>query len=206
MMESHRVTVDPVSLNLDCLRQIWVEDVDDRKEKAVKYLSFIHICSQIDREAPFANADPTEVIKLAKKDIFGDYEFDFNSDWVFDEDFMSKSVADYQLAFEKAEDAVIRTFNKKIYQLNEVIDKTEPEITKSVTRGTVTYVSNTTILNKVMIDMIKVIKTRDEIYATVIKDSTKGDRKGGRKLSQLEKRRSAIIGKREPIDSDKDAL
>lgn len=186
-MSNHRVTVDPGSLTLECLRLIWMGDKSKLKEDATKLLTYIHIVSQIDEEAPFAKVDPTEVSPLAKKEIFGVYEYEFDAP--FDEEYMEEAVTSYQLAFELPEEAAVRSFNKKIYEIKKTIDDTEIKIEETLVRGTKTYVTNFNIINKMMQDLSKITKARDELKAAIVRGGARGDIKGQRKLSLLEKRR-----------------
>jgi hypothetical protein len=106
---------------------------------------------------------------------------------------MEETVVSYQCAYETAEEAVVRSFNKKIYEIQKKIDTTEIEISKSTVRGATTYVSNFPILNKMMQDLTKITKARDEIEASIVRGTSRGDLKGQRKLSFLEKRRRDIL-------------
>ena len=189
-MSNHRVTVDPGSLTLECLRLIWVADKTKIKEDATKLLTYIHIVSQIDEDAPFAKVDPSEVSSLAKKEIFGVYEYEFDAP--FDENYMEEAVTSYQLAFEIPEEAAVRSFNKKIYEIQKKIDITEIKIEETVVRGTKTYVTNFNIINKMMQDLSKITKARDELKNAIVRGTARGDIKAQRKLSLLEKRRRDI--------------
>jgi hypothetical protein len=186
-MSNNRVSVDPVSLTLEPLRQIWMGDKSKIKEEATKLLTYIHIVSQIDEDAPFSKIDPSEVVPLAKKEIFGDYNYKFSGD--FDEAFMEDALTSYQLAYETAEEAAVRAFDKKIHQMRQKIDKEEIVIEETIVRGTKTFVTNFNILNKMMQDMTKIVKARDELKASIVRGNTRGDTKGQRKLSYIEKRR-----------------
>lgn len=186
-MSNHRVTVDPGSLTLECLRLIWMGDKSKIKEEATKLLTYIHIASQIDEDAPFAKVDPTEVCPLAKKEIFGNYDHEF--DKPFDEGYMEEAITNYQLAFELPEEAAVRSFNKKIYEIQKKIDTSEIKIEETLVRGTKTYVTNFNIINKMMQDLSKITKARDELKNAIVRGGARGDIKGQRKLSLLEKKR-----------------
>jgi hypothetical protein len=186
-MSNNRVAVDPVSLTLEPLRQIWMADKSKTKEEATKLLTYIHITSQIDQDAPFATVDPTEVVPLAKKEIFGDYDYPF--DVPFDDAFMDNAVVSYQLAYEAPEEAAVRAFDKKLHEMRKKIEGEEIVIEKTTVRGTTTYVTNFNILNKMMQDMSKIIKAREELKASIVRGGARGDVKGQRKLSYIEKRR-----------------
>jgi hypothetical protein len=186
-MSNNRVTVDPVSLTLEPLRQVWMGDKSKTKEEATRLLTYIHIVSQIDQDAPFATVDPTEVAPLAKKEIFGNYDWTF--DPPFDDAFMDDAVVSYQLAYEAPEEAAVRAFDKKLHEMRKKIDETEIVIEETIVRGTKTFVTNFNILNKMMQDMSKVIKAREELKASIVRGGARGDVKGQRKLSYIEKQR-----------------
>lgn len=199
-MVNHRVTIDPMSLTLEPLRLLWVADKSKIKEDAVMHLTYIHIVSQIDPDAPFSKSDPNDISALARKEIFGDFGYTFSGK--FNEKFMEETVVSYQLAFETAEECAVRTFNKKIYQIQKKIDETDIIIKESTIRGATTFVSNFTIINKMMQDLTKITKARDELEASIVRGSSRGDVKGQRKLSFLEKRRRDMNKVREDVGDD----
>lgn len=189
-MKNHRVVIDPASLILEPLREIWIADKSSIKKEATDLLTYIHICSQVDQDAPFAKVDPTEISALAKRELFGKYEYEFKGK--FDQDYMDDAVMRYQLAFDSPEQAAVRVFDKKIHEMNRLIDETMIVITPVAAKGGVEYVSNFPILNKMMQDMTKIRAAREAMHAAVLKQKSTNSVRGQRQVSFLEKRRAEM--------------
>jgi hypothetical protein len=187
-MKNHRVVIDPASLTLEPLREIWFADKSTIKKEATDLLTYIHICSQVDQDAPFAKVDPTEVGALTKREIFGKYEYEFKGK--FDQEFMDDAVLRYQLAYDSPEQSAVRVFDKKIHEMNRLIDETAIVITPVAAKGGVEYVSNFPILNKMMQDMTKIRAAREAMHAAVLKQKNTNSVRGQRQVSFLEKRRA----------------
>jgi hypothetical protein len=187
VLEKRRVTVDPLSLTLSPLKDIWVNDPSPNKDEAIRTLTYIHICSQIDQTAPFAKADAKEVSKLAKKEIYGDYEYKFEG--AMSETKLEEIITAYQLAYETAEEATVRAFDNKIHEIRNLIQSTPIEIQKVVGKSGTTFISNFNIINSMMKDITKITQARDDMKALVIKSTARDTGKGGRKKSFLERRR-----------------
>lgn len=206
ILDKHHVTVDPVSLTLEPLREIWNADKSKNKDEAIKLLTYVHICAQIDEDAPFAKSDPTEVSTLARREIYGSYEHEFKGK--FNEKYLEEAITKYQLAFDTPEQASVRVFDKKIYEINRLIDNTNIEIEKVAIRGGVDYVSNFPILNKMMQDMTKINAARESLKNTIMKQNSTGAVRGQRQVSFLEKRRAEIrnASRTKQEDATKDAL
>lgn len=190
-MKNHKVIIDPVSLTLEPLLEIWVADKSATKEVATKMLTYIHLCSQVDQDAPFAKVDPTEVSSLAKREIFGKYDYEFKGK--FDEGYMDSTVMRYQMAYDTPEQAAVRVYDKKIYEINRVIDETEIEIKPVAVRGGVDYVSNFPIINKMMQDMTKINAAKEALKAAVMKQQSTSSVRGQKQVSFLEKRRAEML-------------
>lgn len=190
VLDKHRVVVDPISLVLEPLREIWNSDKSKNKDEAIKLLTYIHICAQIDENAPFAKADPTEVSSLARRELYGDYTYNFKGK--FNEKYLEDAIIKYQLAFDTPEQASVRAFDKKIYEINRLIDSTQIEIEKVAVRGGVDYVSNFAILNKMMQDMTKINAAREALKNSIMKQNSTGAVRGQRQVSFLEKRRAEM--------------
>lgn len=195
--DRHRITVDPMSITLAPLLKIWAMDTTHDKDDAHKLLTYIHLVSQIDQDAPYAKVDPMEVSPLVRKELWGKYDYviDFGD---VNEEFMENTVLHYQSAYETGEEASVRSFDKKIYEIRNIIDTTTIKIETSVSRGTTTYVTNFTIINKMMQDVTKIVKARDELKALILKQNTRESIKGKQKLSFADKRRQELAKSRKP--------
>lgn len=195
--DRHQVAVDPVSLTLEPLMKIWIADETPNKEIASRILTYIHLTSQIDKEAPYNNAAPDEVSRLVKHELWDDYEKKIadilpEAEEITDE-FIENAVLHYQGAYETVEEASVRSYDKKIYEIRKIIDETEIKIKESVSRGSIVYTSNFPLLNKMMQDVIKIVKARDELKALILKQSTRESIKGDKKLSFNDKRRRDLL-------------
>ena len=144
----------------------------------------------LDENAPFAKSDPTEVMTLAKRELYGDYAYKFKGK--FDDKYLEEAVVKYQLAYDTPEQASVRAFDKKIYEINRLIDNTKIEIEKVAVRGGVDYVSNFSILNKMMQDMTKINAAREALKNSIMKQNSTGAVRGQRQVSFLEKRRAEM--------------
>lgn len=189
--ENQRVFIDPLTITLSSLQEIWVSDPSPMKEEATKFLTYIHICSQIDSTAPFFNADPTEVSFLARKEIFGDMSHSFKPP--FDDEFLNLAIGEYQYAFETVEEAAARAYNKKIHQIKQLIEKTEVAIHENTVKGEKTYTSNFPILSKMMLDMQKIFESKKILEENIRADKAKaGTIRGDKKLSFIERQQEEM--------------
>lgn len=192
---SGRVTVDPKSLMIKELRDIYEADNDPLKWISTDILSYIHIVSQIDPDAPFFGARLDEVEVLAANNIWG-------SDWKRNSANLSEFhpvIEAYVDAFDKAEVRIIRSYGRKIDQLQDMIDDVDPKIEKSTNlkSGTFTYVSNTNPLMKVMKE-IRIIANEKKKLEDALRQGAESDTKrwGGRSESYLEKKKKEDIERR----------
>ncbi len=187
MRDRHRIVIDPMSLTIKPLMDIWISDPTEDKVEATKLLTYVHLVSQIDQNAPYAKVEQDEVYRLVKKELYGNYDHEFEAPYT--EDKLDEVVLHYQSAFELPEEATVRSYNQKIYETKRLIDSTEIVIEKVVARGITTFVSNSPILNKMLLDVVKIAKARDEMKAIVVKQNTRDFGKANKKMSFLEKRR-----------------
>jgi hypothetical protein len=187
IFEKRRITVDPMSLSLSYLKDIWISDPSPNKEEAIRLLTYIHLASQIDQSAPFCKADYKEVGSLVKKELYGNYDYRFTKP--FTESQIEEFITNYQLAYETPEEATVRAFDNKIHEIRKLVETTPIEIEKVIGKSGVTFISNFSILNSMMKDITKITAARDEMRAMVIKHTARETGKGNRKKSFLEKRR-----------------
>lgn len=182
---THRIMVDPVSLMIQELNDIYYGTED--KGHATDVLSYIHLVSQIDPEAPYFASRKDEVVELAARDIWGtDYRTRIDPS-VFDD-----SIVAYLTAFDKPEVRIMRVFNHKIDQLQTMLEGTTPIIEKSTNQkaGTFTYVSNTKFITQVMSDLTDLMDGRDALQARIQQTQQKENKIwGGRRQSFLDKKR-----------------
>lgn len=182
-----KVSVDAKTLMLEPLLRIYNDDPSPTKDQANRYLAYIHLVSQIDPEAPYFRSSHLEVRALAKRQLFRDESFDFGKAL---EEFLEKTIKDYQEAYEDSDSRAERIFNKKIDQMITEIDRKEPEIVRtSGIKGQVIFVSNVDLINKAMKSLPDLLQIRDELRAK-IKRFSKDEAviRGGKKESVLLKR------------------
>lgn len=185
--EKHRVTVDALSITLAPLMEIWRWDTTEDKVEATKLLTYIHLVSQIDQSAPYARANPDEIEGLVKKEIWGHYDYTLPAPYT--DEVMEDIIFHYQSAYESADDASVRALDRKIYEIKKIIEDTKVEIRESVSRGAVTFVSNYPLISKMMQEVVKITKTRDELKGLIIKQTSRDNIKGQKKLGFLDRRR-----------------
>lgn len=189
--DTRRVTVDPKTVIIQNLGIIWDNDSSKGKEKSTKLLTYIHLVSQIDEEAPYYTSAYNEVGPLAKRDLYGNYEHDFTKEYGDDfDDFLEESIAQYQQAYETVDHRSYRSIIRKIDQTRELIDSTDPQLKESIVRGAVTYASNFAILNKMIQELGPLQDAADEMRARMKKAKAKeeGVMRAGKKRSIMEER------------------
>lgn len=189
---SGKITVKPDTLLIPELREIYENDTSFDKAYANKLFVFIHLVSRIDPNAPLFEAKEEELEQLA-------VQYAFRENTELDDELREKiyhAVEAYLKAYEKIEVRLIKTFNKKIDQLESLINKTNPKITENISEKGTTYTSNVGILNKAMTELDSLMDTRDKLYARLMKDSSgnskfRGGTKPSRQVRKAMQRRQA---------------
>ena len=127
-----------------------------------RVFTYIHVSSQIDKNAPFFSAAFNEIHELCRKNYF-------NIEQPFPDTLqgeIEECSAVYTKAFETPEKRMLKVFDKKLDQIRIKVDATEPEIIKSThpTSGAVAFTSNIDIITKSMgsIDGLMVVKNKLE--------------------------------------------
>lgn len=168
------------------MKEIYDEDNSPNKEDATTFFKYIHIRSQLDPQAPFYTADIHEIDQLARKDIYGDMNYDFGMNSLINgNDNADEVLKKYIEAYSSPENRVILSFNKKIDQFKKLIDDTNPEIKHNAAKNT--YTSNVTLLIKLMTEIEEVITARDRLAQIAKKEDVgKGKVRAGAKPSLLE--------------------
>ncbi len=185
-MVKRRVRIKAKTIIIDALNRIWEADKTEDKDEATRYLTYVHLVSQIDPEAPYAKSAYDEVRLLAKRDLWKDYDHQFEEG---ENELLEEAIDQYRNAYESVGDRTVRIFDTKIDQIRNLIEDTEPVITPSTTRGQTTYASNFPILNKMMQELSNLMDTKEALEARVKKQSTEqGTVRAGRQLSIVEKK------------------
>ena len=157
IISQKRVEIDPVSLMVKEFNDFYYSNDPGH---ASDVFSYIHLASQIDMSAPLFGARTDEAKQLAARYIWGiDYENIVNY-----EDF--DGLLDvYFETHDTPEVRVYRAFNRKIDQIQDMLDTTEPKIEKSINQktGTFTIVSNGGVITKMMKELKTILNDRDEL-------------------------------------------
>lgn len=185
-IKSKRVIVDAHTLMVGGLKSIYQKLPE---EVAIPALTYIYVASQVHIDAPFFGARKDEIDELAwnnslygetdeVKAILNEHKAKFTS-----------VVPLYVESKGTPEVRMLKSFDSQIDKLKDLIDKTVPEIVKSIhpTSGVVSFAHNTDAINKVMISLGSLMDTKDKIEAKLRKET--GSRvRAGKKPSRLEKK------------------
>jgi uncharacterized protein YyaL (SSP411 family) len=193
-----KVSVSPSSLLLTELKEIWENDKSETKERATDILTYIHLISQIDAEAPFAQASYSEVEELSARNTWPAQRHRALAvvRWLKRYYQIDDRAAAYRKAFETADRRSVRIFDKKIDQLEETIDKTDPIIIKNDDKGKISFSSNMPIITSTMKELSKLMDERDILNAKILRKM--GDERqimGSKKESLMEIRHRKSGGK-----------
>lgn len=181
-----KVEVDPTTLLIAALLDIWNSDQSFGKEYSNKMLSYVHLISRIDPLAPYYNEDPDDVVPLAKNEIFGDPLFVFTEN---EQIMIENAVMYYCKGNEIIEERIYRDFCDKIDEIRKKIRDTKVEIVKNTdtVKNHVTFTSNGAIISKLMKELGDMIKIKDDMYSVMRNARTAETKiKGARKPSFLE--------------------
>lgn len=185
--------VDAKSLLIRELSEVYYGT--ENKGWATDVLSYVHLVSQIDPDAPYFNSREDEVSELAARDIWGkDYaeRVDLSA---FDD-----VVAAYMTAYDKPENRMLRVFNHKIDQFQTVLDETDPEIQKSTNlkTGTFNFVSNTRAMTQLMKEINNLMDEKDALQQRIKQIQTKDHKVwGDRRQSILDKKRMGELTRKD---------
>lgn len=182
--EKNRVEVDAYGLMIDEIRAIWEADRTRIKEKATALISYVHLAAQIDPEAPFFGAKEDEAKGLAAKNIWRDK--------------IPRTIDNYDVAikayidaYETADVRVMKTYSKKIDELEEIISDTKPKIEENINdkTGAVTFSTNIKIISDTMKDMNSLMDEKEKLEQRIKRQEMQNiSTLGGKTPSRLEKR------------------
>ena len=193
----YRVVPDPSSLMLAELMDIWKADSSKDKQQACEILTYIHLVSQIDSDAPFASSAETEVRQLATMNIWRDEKGRPSQEEL--EPFESAVIA-YRQAYETEERRAVRVYKNKIDQLTQLLEDTIPAIVKTNSG----YKTNVDIINKMMKEMTNLMDAKENLEARIRKSSKDNvNLMGGKAESRLEKKqRSGSTKKKQQVEDE----
>ncbi len=203
-LQNHRIYIDPLSLTVKELRDIYNSDPTETKFAAIDQLSYIHLVSQIDPEAPLFSARKDEVERLAASNVWGKDYLTIHPDLAVFHD----AVKAYLEAFDRAEVRIVRAYGNKLDEFEDLLDTVKPELVKSVNNktGAVTFTSNAAVIMKVMKDIRPIMVEKKELEEFMTQTSTKESKKwGGKTDSYLErkKKNKSVQNIRKPNEEQK---
>lgn len=182
---SRRVVIDPVSLLLRELKDIWDADESAMKEEATEQLTFVHLVSQLDADAPFSDSSPSEVVELVARNIW--HEGNPRKRPARSAITMLLAIVDsYRKAYETPERRVLRRYNAKIDEISELVDSTSPRISQTRSNA---YTSNLGIITKALAELDNLLDLKDKMASRIARQQGKDfETVGDKKPSILERK------------------
>jgi hypothetical protein len=189
-----RVLVDPKSLILAALNDIWNYDESPDKDLANKMLTYMALVAQIDPSLPFYGSDHEEVRYLAKSQVFRAMDYQFTEE----EEIMIENAIDvYIKENEMADERMLQTINRKIDEMRKEIDTQTMEVVRNVNNvsGAVTFATNFAIITKAMREIDPILDVRDNLIVRLETAKSKGNRrvKADRRPSFLETQMEKLV-------------
>ena len=162
-----KLTLKPEDIMLASFNKIYKKDRSTVKADSLKLFMYIHLVSQIDKNAPFNSADFNEVRALVKKEVYGDFNYKFVGNRLVDEGTANEMIELYVKANETAARRLELSYNKKLDQFKNLLDTTIPVINEDINEksGTTSFSSNSDIIMKISEGILKMIKARDVLSA-----------------------------------------
>jgi hypothetical protein len=183
-------------LMLPDFRILYKKDKSRTKEDVLNLFLYMHITSQIDSKAPYANSDPAKIKMLAKKLIYKDVDYKFTGNKLLkDEALVDEIINLYTETCITPARALVNSYNKKIYEFQKVIDETKPKIAEDKVYSKTnpdeliktTFTTNAEIITKIMEKQEVIMVARDKIAAIADNESAKNGRvRASQKKSFLE--------------------
>jgi hypothetical protein len=184
-LQEGTILVKPTDLLLASFMEAYAQDKSENKEEANKLFCYIHLRSQVDPEAPFFRAQFNEIDAISRQQVYKDPEYNW-SDSIYTELQARQMVTEYMESLSTPADRALLSYDKKIDQFNILLDETDPILTENEVKGKTTFVSNTPLLSKMMMDMEKLMDARDNLVLKMKKQAEKGRVRGDATPSLLE--------------------
>ncbi len=188
-LKSKRIRVDINTLLIAELRSIYQKLPED---VAIPALTYIYIASQVHIDAPFFGSRKDEIDELAwNNSLYGNTD-EIKAILNKHKTKFTSVIPRYIETYATPEIRMLKSFDNQIDKLKDLIDKTDPEICKSIhpTSGVISFAHNTDAINKVMISLGSLMDTKDKIEAKLRKESG-GKVRAGKKPSRLERKISS---------------
>lgn len=180
-----RIRVKPQTLMLAKLRDVYEADDSPNKELATDVLTYLHIAAQVDENAPFFGAREDEIRELAKMNVW------HGRDCPFDLAMVEPALEEYKKSKEVGEMRILKIFNRKIDQIQDRIDKVEPQIIEKLGKEgqTIGFATNMGMITKVMAELNPLLDEKDKLVQRMKKQSeAEKTFRAGKKQNLLERR------------------
>jgi hypothetical protein len=182
--EKNRVTVDAYALMIDEIRAIWEKDRTRIKDKATELISYVHLSSQIDPEAPFFSSKEDEVKALVAQNIWRNAP-PRNLEQYDD------TITAYQDVYETAGVRILKSFTLKIDEIKDLIDDEKPKIEENYNEksGATTFATNIKIITSAMREINGLMDEQEKLEQRLKRQDLQAiSTLGEKKPSRLEQR------------------
>lgn len=154
--------------------------------KRDRVFTYIHVRAKLDKNAPFFDAEDSELKDLAYKNYF-DEEHPFPA---AAEGVIETALKNYIAAYEKIGAKVLKLFNKKIHQITKMIEDVEPKMVEYTTSsGSKGFATNVDMIAKSLKEMDALQTAKERLEAKLNSEAEKSGRaKAGRTPSRLERK------------------
>jgi hypothetical protein len=182
--ERNRVVVDAYALMIDEIRIIWQKDRTRIKDKATELISYVHLASQIDPEAPFFSSKEEEVKRLVIQNIWRNAP-PRNLEQYDD------TITAYQEVYETAGVRILKSFTVKIDEIKDLIDEQKPRIEENFNEksGATTFATNIKMITDAMKEINGLMDEQEKLEQRLKRQDLQAiSTLGEKKPSRLEKR------------------
>lgn len=162
-------------------------DVSKDKGTALKALLYIFFCFDLSDDNPlkdiaYNNKRAESMLRAFGAEDYDIYE-ELGEEW---EETIHRASLSYDMSHVKDYQRDIYTYDKKMDQTREMLNKTKPRIIKNEPdKGTVTYSTNIGIINKALASVLTIIQTKASMVSMHIEGIVPKSLRGG--LSPLSK-------------------
>ncbi len=180
------VTVDEDTIEISELQDILNKD----SKIGTNALIYIFLYKDESVNNPLRDLPYNDREKESRKRMYGSSSYSFVSelgqDWAT---LIEKGVQAYPISEEQLD---IYTYNKKIDELNELLEETEPKIRKNINVNTdvISFSTNISIINSILKDIINIIQAKASLVSLYMKGSIPKHLRGG--LSPLSKQKLKV--------------
>jgi len=185
-IQKEKLIIDPKFLMFNEFTNIWKWDKTQAKTKATKLLRFVfHLCD-LSSDNPLKDIEYDKKEDEAKFRVYGKRDYKFSEEELM---LLQPAVDCYAKHNVTPEERVVEVFDKKIDQIKQVLEKTEPEFIKNTNAnsGEVKFTSNIDIITKALKEIDNILEAKGKVKAKVLRESVGGKVRGNLKRSALSK-------------------